>query len=135
MDVELIKSTVLSVKKLEKHADERDYMNILAPAKELSENAVSLISLAIENELIQCASDLRDSLKEMIASAKLMLKERTDESYNNFKTLLKDVSKALVNLTVEWKKKSESNKVSNRSTCYIVSIDLIYILLIRIWIY
>lgn len=113
MDFELIRNTVLSVKRLEKLADERDFVNILTPAKELSEYVVSLINIAIENELIQYASDLRDSVKEMIASAKVMLKDRTDESYYMFKSLLKNVSKALVNLTVELKKKYETSNVSS----------------------
>ena len=111
MDIDLIKRTVGSVKLLEKLADEKDRVNILTPAKDLSENAVQLINMAVENNLSQIAADMRDCVRETIATAKTVLTEGSDQSFEKFKLQLKEISKVLVNLMIELKKRFDQTNV------------------------
>ena len=101
IDVDVIRKTVASVKAFEKVAEEKDFANFLGPAKELSENAVKLVRLATENSMIELASKIRESVKNSMASAKVALKDKSDESVQVFLQQLKEVAIIIVKFTRE----------------------------------
>ena len=116
IDSDLIRNTALSVKALEKVADDRDYTNFLTPAKDLSDNVVKLVSQATSIGMTDFANDLRDKVKESMACAKLVLKEKSDPALEKFKGLLRQVAKVLVQLMVEMKKSRASVSVRYPTT-------------------
>jgi len=105
IDLELVRKTAMAVKALEKVAIAKDYPNFLNPAKELSENVVKLVQMATAHNLTEYANDLRDKVKNAMASAKIVLRDKTDEALNQFIGLLKDVAKVIVELMMELKKR------------------------------
>ena len=113
IDVELIRKTALSVRTFEKVAEEKDFVNFLSPAKELSENAVKLVRLATENNLLESANMIRESVKNSMEAAKTVLKEKSDTSVQIFLDLLKEVAKVIVKFTREIESKYTSSNVSS----------------------
>jgi len=105
IDFDLVRKTALAVKALEKVATAKDYPNFLNPAKELSENVVKLVQMATANNLLDYAADLREKVKNTMASAKVVLRDKTDDALNQFIALLKDVAKVVVELMMELKKR------------------------------
>lgn len=111
IDLDVIRKTVASVKAFEKVAEEKDFVNFLNPAKDLSENAVKLVRLATENNLLESASSIRESVKNSMAAAKVALKEKTDQSVQNFLELLGEVAKVIVKFAREIEKKYSNVRI------------------------
>lgn len=103
MDLELIRNTAMCVKALETAAEERDFVNFLTPARELSDNVVRLVALATQFNLIDAAADLRERVKQVMSEAKTLLREKSDASLDRFKGLLRQVAKVLVSIMTELK--------------------------------
>ena len=103
MDLDLIRRTAICVKALETAADEKDYVNFLTPARELSDNVVRLVTLATQFNLVAIAAELRERVKQAMAEAKTLLREKSDASLDRFKGLLRQVAKVLVSIMNELK--------------------------------
>lgn len=103
MDLDLIRKTAVCVKALETAADEKDYVNFLNPARELSDNVVRLVTLATQFNLVEIAAELRERVKQAMAEAKTLLREKSDASLDRFKGLLRQVAKVLVSIMNELK--------------------------------
>ena len=103
MDLDLIRKTAMCVKALETAADEKDYVNFLNPARELSDNVVRLVTLATQFNLVEVAAELRERVKQAMAEAKTLLREKSDASLDRFKGLLRGVAKVLVAIMNELK--------------------------------
>lgn len=111
MDLELIRNTAMCVKALETAAEERDFVNFLTPARELSDNVVRLVALATQFSLIDAAADLRERVKQVMSEAKTLLREKSDASLDRFKGLLRQVAKVLVSIMTELKQIKASGVV------------------------
>jgi hypothetical protein len=105
IDLELVKQTALSVKALERVANDKDFANLLNPAKQLSENVVKLVQMATANQLHEFATDLREKVKLAMAQAKVLLRDKTDEALEQFRVLLSQVAKVIVQLMGELKQR------------------------------
>lgn len=106
IDVEVIRKAALSVKAFEKVAEQKDFSNFLAPASDLSNNAVQLVKMATNNGLVEIAADIRETVRKAMESAKIVLKEKSDSSLENFLRLLGDVARVIVKFMNEVKSKT-----------------------------
>lgn len=111
MDLELIRNTAMCVKALETAAEERDFVNFLQPARDLSDNVVRLVALATQFNLVDAAADLRERVKQVMSEAKTLLREKSDASLDRFKGLLRQVAKVLVSIMTELKQIKASGVV------------------------
>ena len=103
IDMDLIRKTAMCVKQLEVAAEERDYNNFLAPAKDLSENVVKLVHISLQYNLADIAAELKERVKQAMAEAKTLLREKSDQCVDRFKSHLRQVAKVLVALMNEFK--------------------------------
>lgn len=106
IDVDIIRKAALSVKAFEKVAEVKDFSNFLAPASELSSNAVQLVKMATNNGMVDTAATIRDTVRKAMEAAKVVLKEKSDSSLENFVRLLGDVARVIVQFMNEVKAKS-----------------------------
>lgn len=113
MDLDLIRRTAICVKALETAADEKDYVNFLTPARELSDNVVRLVTLATQFNLVEIAGELRERVKQAMAEAKTLLREKSDASLDRFKGLLRQVAKVLVSIMNELKQIKASGSLAH----------------------
>lgn len=98
-DLLLLRKTVESVKTLEQVALAKDWNNFLNAARELSDNVVKLVQMAMSNGAEPAAAELRESVKNAMGCAKILLRDKTDEALEQFRNYLKDVARVIIAIT------------------------------------
>lgn len=98
-DLLLLRKTVESVKTLEQVALAKDFNNFLNAARELSDNVVKLVQMALANNAEAAAGELRESVKQAMGCAKILLRDKTDEALDQFRNYLKEVARVIITIT------------------------------------
>lgn len=101
MEIELVRKSALAVKALGKVVDEKDFTNFLPAARDLSDNIIKLVQIITEKDMIDCATGLRDSVKNTMSAAKIVMKDKTEDSLIQLRLLLKEVVNSLVRVKTE----------------------------------
>jgi DNA mismatch repair ATPase MutS len=98
-DLLLLRKTVESVKTLEQVAMAKDFNNFLNAARELSDNVVKLVQMALANNAEGPAGELRENVKQAMGCAKILLRDKTDEALGQFRNYLKEVARVIIAIT------------------------------------
>lgn len=115
-NMQLIRKIAVCIKSLELTANEKDYTTFLNLIHQLSDYLFSIVKTLSKYQLSELGFEIQENVKNAVTEAKILLKEKTDESLERFKDLLKIIAKTLVrimnslrdkiNESVRFKKKS-----------------------------